>query len=69
MNEMNYEVAERPSKHSGLSSHVVLLAEWGAHPAGRLLAADADLVGQLDVEGVKYRAATEFERRLGGFVD
>jgi hypothetical protein len=52
-----------------LPSHVILLAEWGRHPAGRVLAADADLVGQLDVEGVKYRAATELERRIGGFVD
>lgn len=69
MNETDDEVAERPSNHSALPSHVVLVAEWGAHPAGRVLAADADLVGQLDVEGVKYRAATEFECRLGGFVD
>jgi hypothetical protein len=40
----------------------------GPDPAGRVLAAEADLVGRVD-EGVKYRAATEFERRLGGFVD
>jgi hypothetical protein len=43
------------------------LAEWGAHPAGRVLAANADLVGQLDVEGVKYRHRVP--RRIGGFVD
>jgi hypothetical protein len=67
MDEMD-NLAERASRQSTLPSHVILLAEWGAHPAGRVLAADADLVGQFDVEGVKYRPATEFERRLGGFV-
>jgi hypothetical protein len=58
----------RATKPRSLPSHVVLLVDWGRHPAGRVLAADADLVGHLDVEGVKYRAATEFGRRLGGFV-
>ena len=36
---------------------------------GRVLAADHDLVGTLDIEGVKYREATEFERRIAGFVN
>ena len=52
-----------------LPSHVILLVDWARYPAGRVLAADADLVGQLEIEGAKYRAATEFERRIGGFVD
>jgi hypothetical protein len=52
-----------------LSSHVILLEEWAGHPSGRVLAADHDLVGKLDIEGVKYREATVFERRIAGFVD
>jgi hypothetical protein len=68
MDEMD-NFAERASRQSTLPSHVILLAEWEAHPAGRVLPADVDLIGQLDVEGVKYRTATEFERRIGGFVD
>jgi hypothetical protein len=52
-----------------LPSHIILLVEWAAHPSGRVLAADADLLGQLDVEGVKYREATDFERRIAGFID
>ena len=40
-----------------------------AIPAGRVLAADHDLVGKLDVEGVKYREATSFERHVAGFID
>jgi hypothetical protein len=59
----------RPAKPRALPSHVFLLQEWGAHPSGRVLAADPDLIGALDVEGVKYREATEFERRIGGFVN
>ncbi len=50
-------------------SHIILLAEWAGHPAGRVLRGDADLIGKLDSAGVRYRAATEFERRIGGFVD
>jgi hypothetical protein len=34
-----------------------------------VLPADVDLIGQLDVEGAKYRPATEFERRIGGFIE
>ena len=52
-----------------LPSHVFLLEEWAGHPSGRVLAADHDLVGKLDIEGVKYREATVFERRIAGFID
>ena len=52
-----------------LPSHVFLLEEWAGHPAGRVLAADHDLLGKLDVEGVKYREATRFEQRIAGFID
>ena len=52
-----------------LPSHVFLLEEWAGHPCGRVLAADHDLVGKLDVEGVKYREATSFERHVAGFID
>lgn len=52
-----------------LPSHVIVLEEWAGHPSGRVLAADHDLVGTLDIEGVKYREATEFERRIAGFVN
>jgi hypothetical protein len=50
-------------------SHVFLLEEWAGHPSGRVLAADHDLVGKLDVEGVKYREATSFERHVAGFIE
>jgi hypothetical protein len=52
-----------------LPSHVIFLEEWAGHPSGRVLAADHDLVGKLDIEGVKYREATVFERRIAGFID
>ena len=52
-----------------LPSHIILLAEWAGHPAGRVFRGDPDLIGALDLEGVKYREATTFERRIGGFVD
>jgi hypothetical protein len=52
-----------------LPSHVFLLEDWAGHPSGRMLAADHDLVGKLDVEGVSYREATIFERRIAGFID
>jgi hypothetical protein len=50
-----------------LPSHIKLLADWGGHLAGRVLAADADLIAQLDTEHAKYRAATAQERSLAGF--
>ena len=53
----------------GLPSYVFLLEEWAGHPSGRVLAADHDVVDKLYVEGVKYREATEFERRIAGFVN
>ena len=65
----NLNNTEPPPPLHALPSHVILLVDWARHPAGRVLAADVDLIGQLDIEGVKYRAATEFERSLGGFVD
>lgn len=52
-----------------LPSHVFLLADWGSHHAGKVLAADADLMAALDLESVSHRPATEFERRIAGFVD
>ena len=30
---------------------------------------DPDLIGKLDIEGARFRAATTFERRIGGFVE
>jgi hypothetical protein len=65
---MSLSDAEADTPHD-LPSHVFLLEEWAGHPSGRVLAADADLVGKLDVEGVKYREATGFERRIAGFID
>jgi hypothetical protein len=59
----------KPAKPRALPSHVFLLEGWAGHPSGRVLAADADLIGTFDVEGVKYREATAFERCIGGFVN
>ena len=58
-----------PSPPAALPTHVKLLAPWGRHCPDKVLKADPDLIGALDVEGVKYREATTFERRIGGFVD
>jgi hypothetical protein len=69
MDEKDHPAPKPAQPPRALPSHIILLAEWGSHPAGRVLAADADLIGRLDVEGVKYRSATEFERRIGGFVE
>ena len=52
-----------------LPSHIILLAEWAGHPAGRVFRGDPDLIGKLDIEGAQFREATTFERRIGGFVD
>jgi hypothetical protein len=48
----------KPAKPRALPSHVFLLEGWAGHPSGCVLAADLDLIGALDVEGVKYREAT-----------
>ena len=55
-----------PAPPPSRPSHIILLDDWGRHVAGRVLAADADMLGALDVEGVKYRAATAKECRLAG---
>jgi len=68
MAESNEAPAEAGTRHA-LPSHIILLAEWAGHPAGRVFRGDPDLIGKLDIEGVKYREATTFERRIGGFVD
>lgn len=47
-----------------LPSHVILLDDYARHFAGKVLAADADLISALDVGGVKYRAATPHEISL-----
>jgi len=63
--EPRAETGARPP----LSTHIILLAEWAGHPAGRVFRGDPDLVRKLDAEGVRYRAATEFERRIAGFIE
>lgn len=50
-------------------AYVILLDDWRDHKAGKVLAADPDLLSAAEVEGAKHRVATDFERRLGGFVD
>lgn len=65
---MSFSDAETDTQRN-LPSHVFLLEEWAGHPAGRVLAADHDLLGKLDVEGAKYREASGFERRIAGFID
>jgi hypothetical protein len=52
-----------------LPSHIILLADWAGHPAGRVFRGDPDLIGKLDIAGARFREATTFERRIGGFVD
>jgi hypothetical protein len=52
-----------------LPSHIVLEADRGNRRAGAVLAADADLISALDVEGVPYHPASDRERALGGFAD
>ena len=48
-----------------LPSHIILLADWGGHLAGRVLRADAEFLAMLDAEHAKYRAATEMEVSIG----
>ena len=57
----------KTSQMRSADSQNPLLAEWAGHPAGRVFRGDPDLIGKL--EGVRYREATDFERRVGGFVD
>jgi hypothetical protein len=68
MAKSNEVSAEAGTRHS-LPSYIILLAEWAGHPAGRVFHGDPDLIGKLDIEGARYREATDFERRIGGFVD
>jgi len=55
-----------PAAPRVMPSHVVLLDDWGRHRAGTVVAGDADLIGVLDVEHVRFRAATPHERALAG---
>jgi hypothetical protein len=52
-----------------LPPYVILEADWGGKVAGTVLRADADLIGQLEVEGVPFRPANPQERGIAGFVD
>lgn len=56
------------TRASAIPRFVILLQDWGDKIAGRVLAADHDLVATLDAEGAKWRVATDVERRLAGFV-
>jgi hypothetical protein len=56
-------------KPAAAPSHILLLDAWKYWPAGKVLAADHDLLAQLDAEQVKYRAATQRERDLAGVAD
>lgn len=49
-----------------LPSHVILLEDWGSYLAGRVLAVDAERYSHLEVEGAKFRAATEREVSIAG---
>jgi hypothetical protein len=68
MAKSNEVPAEASTRHP-LPSHIILLAEWAGHPAGRVFRGDPDLIGKLDIEGARFREATTFERHIGGFVD
>jgi hypothetical protein len=48
---------------------VILLDAWGVFPEGKVLASDPDLISHFDKDGVRYRVATDQERRIGGFVE
>lgn len=57
-----------PAAPAALPEFIFLLDDWGSRLAGSVLRGDHDLVAALDVEGVKYRAATETERGLAAIV-
>lgn len=62
----------RPAGGAALSESprfIILLDDWGEKIAGRVLQADADTLSALDVESVSWRAATDLERRIAGFID
>jgi hypothetical protein len=48
-------------------SHVICLSDGAGFLAGKVLAADAELLAALEKGDVSYRAATPRERSLGGF--
>jgi hypothetical protein len=51
-----------------LPRHIILLADWGKQLAGKVLAADADLIAALDAAQAQYRPATAIERSIAGFI-
>jgi hypothetical protein len=64
---------DKPASTEGdpetLPSYIILAEPWTTHPAGKVMEAVPDLLAMLDAANVKYRPATDFERRIGGFVD
>ncbi len=63
---MSEKTKPAPAAPRVLPPHILLLDDWGRHRAGTVLAADADLLGTLDVEHVRYRETTARERALAG---
>ena len=54
------------SAPTAIPGHVILLEDWGAFLAGRVLAVDEDRYAQLELEGAKFRPASEREVSLAG---
>lgn len=50
-------------------TYIKIESAWGNYQADSVLQSNPDLIAALDKAGVKYREATAFERRVGGFVD
>lgn len=57
---------EKAEKAKPLPAYVLLLDDYGQHLAGKVLAADADLISALETGGTKYRAASPREISIAG---
>lgn len=49
--------------------YIKLLAPFGVHVEGKVMPYDVDFIARLNKAGVKFRPATDAERRIGGFPD
>lgn len=55
-------------KSRKLPAFIKLQQDYADYRTGRVLRGDPDLLSEFDRAGVKYREATESERRIGGCV-
>lgn len=67
MSKRDDNKAPAPAEAAGGRSYIKLQHAWREHPADKVLEASADLLAALEKDGIGYAAASDFERRIGGF--